>query len=199
VARPKEPWKKERILDAALAAIEDKAAADTTVNDVAQRAGVSPGVVHYHFADLDNVFLEVIDRTMQEMLHDRLAAIQSLDSVHQQLATLIARGLPDEPTREVELMYEGIGMLRTHPEFQPLVRSYNEQQVSMYRSVLDAGTFSGQFTPAEETAVIARNLVALEDAYDLYRVVAISRDNKAARRNVRRYAEQALATELPDV
>ena len=199
MARPKEPWKKQRILDAALAAIEDKAAAETTVNDVAKQAGVSPGVVHYHFADLDNVFLEVIDRTMQEMLHDRLAAIQSVDSVHQQLATLISLGLPDDPTREVELMYEGIGMFRTHPEFQPLIRSYNEQQVSMYRSVLDAGVFSGQFTPVEETAVIARNLVAFEDAYDLYRVVAITRDSRTARRNVRRYAEQVLGTELPEV
>jgi AcrR family transcriptional regulator len=40
---------REALLEAALASLQDKGYADTTARDVANRAGVSPGAIGYHY------------------------------------------------------------------------------------------------------------------------------------------------------
>jgi hypothetical protein len=44
------------------------------------------------------------------------------------------------------------------------------RQVEVYRRVLDLGAAQGVFTLADTSQAIARNLVALEDAYGLYMI-----------------------------
>jgi hypothetical protein len=68
----------------------------------------------------------------------------------------------------------------------------------MYRAILDAGADEGVFRLAGDSVTIARNLVALEDAYG-YRIMARhpSLDSAACTDLILDYARQATAHPLP--
>jgi AcrR family transcriptional regulator len=197
MSRPREPWRRERLLDAAAEVMRNRGVNDLKVVDIAAAAGVSTGTIHYHFDDIEGVLLGVIERAFDQMYHQRLAAITPLESIPHKLHRLIELGIPDGSTPELAMMYEGIAVMRTRPRFAPLTRSYVERQVGLYRSVLDAGVFTGDFQPNGDTDSIARNLLALEDAYDMYVVLGVISNGQIARANVVTYAELALSVELP--
>ena len=117
MARPKEPWKRERLLDAAMSTMVDKGFGGLTVKDVADAAGVSPGTVHYHFSDIDGVLLGVVERALDQMYDQRLEAISSVRDIREKLLTLIELGVPDEISHEVTLIYEAIPVIRSRAPF----------------------------------------------------------------------------------
>lgn len=192
MARPKEPWKRQRLLDVAMAEVAAKGVGAVTVKDVAQAAGVSTGTVHYHFNDIDGVLLEVVERALEQMYGQRLGAIADISGIPDKLTTLIELGIPDSVSHEVTLMYDAVPRMRAHAHFRPVLRSYVERQVSLYRSVIDAGLATGDFRAREAPDIIARNLLALEDAYCLYLVLGLSGDARASRTAARSYAASAL-------
>ena len=197
MARPREPWRREQLLGVAVEVANTVGLGNLTIKDVAEQAGVAPSTIHYHFSDIEGVMLGIVDRSLEQMYDQRLEAIQGVPDIMGKLRTLIELGVPDRLSHEVTLMYEAIAVMRSREYFDSAVRSYVERQVSLYRSVIDAGISTGAFRPAEPAEVISRNLVALEDAYDLYRVVGASRDGAQGRRNILVYASRALDCELP--
>jgi AcrR family transcriptional regulator len=197
MVRPKEPWRRERILDAAVVAMAETGPTALRVTDVAQAAGVSAGTVHYHFTDITGVFLGVVARAFDQMVVQREQLIASEPSIVRKLDLLIENGILDKANDEMALMYESIGLLRSTPEFRAASASFLDTQLRLYRSVIDAGIESGDFVATTDPAVIASNLLALEDAYDLYITLGIMSDGPTARANMRAYASSALGVTLP--
>lgn len=196
MARPREPWKRDKLLDAAMTTLSTRGLSGLTVKDVAEQAGVSPGTVHYHFADLDGLVLGVVERALEEMYTERLSTIESLPDITEKLTTLIDLGIPDTLSHEVTFLYDAISVVRSDPKYAAPLRSYVERQVSLYRSVVDAGLAIGVFTATLSSDRIARTLLALEDAYDLYRVLGIASDGRSGRAAAREYAGLALGVAL---
>ena len=62
-------------------------------------------------------------------------------------------------------------MVRRLLPFAALLTALYDRQVAMYAGILEAGVASGDFVLTDDAETIARNLVALEDAYG-YRIVA---------------------------
>jgi len=196
MGRPKEPWRRERILDAAMVALAETGPSALRVTDVAQAAGVSAGTVHYHFSDITGVFLGVVERAFDQMVVQREAMVAREPSIPRRLDLLIEYGILDSPNDEMALMYESIGLLRSTDEFRATAASFLGRQLALYRSVIDAGIESGDFVPVGDPGVIASNLLALEDAYDMYITIGILADGPTARANMRAYASSALGTTL---
>jgi AcrR family transcriptional regulator len=192
VARPREPWKRQRLLDAAASTIARGGVGNLTVKDVAQAAGVSTATVHYHFEDLEGLLLGVVERASDRMYAQRAKAIDAIASIEDKLWALIDMGVPDEESTEVAMMYDAIAVVRSNSSYRAMVKSYVERQVSLYRSVIDAGAQVGIFTLKQPAGVVARNLVALEDAFDLYLTVGTISDAADARDQLQAYARLAL-------
>lgn len=192
MARPRDPARRERLLDAAVATGLETGLSSLTVKEVARVAGVSPGTIHYHFTDIEGLLLGIVERSLDQMYDQRLDRIAEVPGIWDKLVLLIDLGVPDELSDEVAFLYEAIPVIRTREAFHPVLRSYVARQVSLYRSVIDAGVATGEFQPTEPVDVIARNLLALEDAYDLYRVVGAARDGTVGRASMRLYAARAL-------
>jgi AcrR family transcriptional regulator len=58
---------REQVLDAAIAMLAEKGVAATSVQDIADAAGLSKGAIHYHFESKDELLACVLDRCCEVM------------------------------------------------------------------------------------------------------------------------------------
>lgn len=164
----------------------------TNVRSVASEADVSVGSVMYYFASFEELMFASVEGVMEEFLRHRLELAEKIPDPVARLSALIEAGVPDVISDDLRIVYESIGFLRQRPQYLPLHRSIVERQVMLYRSTLDLGTALGAFHPTGDLGWIARNIVALEDAYDLYPLIGVELDRVACRAAILHYAGLAL-------
>ena len=192
MARPKEPWKRDRILATAVEQAQRIGASNLTIRDVAEAANVSTATVHYHFDDIGGLIFGVLDRSMTEMYSSRKEKISGLNGAIDKLRVLVELGVPDEVSPDVHFMYEAIPVVISRPEYQTVAHTFTQSQVGLYEAVIHEGVAEGVFHPIDAAHSIAQNFVALEDAYDLYRVLGFVDDGEEGRKNIMNYAKATL-------
>ncbi len=196
MARNKEPWRRDRILDAALELLATGRTEQLRIADVAAAAGVSPASVHYHFGDLTSLVLAAMGQASDEMNRARREAIEELDDPAAKLRTMIALGIPDAASPALVMMYTATGMIRVNADAIRGGREHVEGQVALYQSVIEDGVASHVFRLDVDARSIATNLVAIEDAFDLYLVLGIDPDGARGRSQAYAYAASALSFDL---
>jgi AcrR family transcriptional regulator len=174
VARPRrQEARRSELVDAALRAIVKNGPDGVRLNKVAEEAGLTSGAVLYYYPDMDELVLEANRVGMERFHEQRLAMLETLpaDPVVQ-LRALVLSGLPgDSDDHDVRLLCELGGSAGRNPVIASLLTALYDRQVSMYQVVLERGAATGLFTLSLPSRTIARNLVALEDAYG-YRIAA---------------------------
>lgn len=161
-ARP-QGTRRQQIVSAALACALDRGLFDLRVQDVAQRLGITGGAVLYYFPTLDDLRLEVYRQATETWFSSR--EVPMLPSATEHLLALIASGLPADLPAEAQLIDEPLAGTRTKQAFREVAGSLFHREVARYRSVLDRGKASAEFTLAGESLDLARNLVSLEESY----------------------------------
>lgn len=143
------------------------------LNRVAEEAGLTSGTVLYYYPELDDLVLEANRAGMDRFYAQRVRMLGELaDDPVQRVVALIRSGLPrDANDTEVRLLCELGGAAGRNPTWAALLTSLYDLQVGMYQVVLEQGAARGVFQLREASLTVARNLVALEDAYG-YRIVA---------------------------
>ncbi len=189
--------KKESILAAALKVAREGGLRSANVRAVAKEAGTSPASVLYYFNSMDELINRALEHVMDQFYVDRRVQIQDLHSPLQKIAELIRLGVPDEVTEDMRLLYEISVSLARFPQFAPKLRAIHDEQLNMYREVIEQGVESGDFTPLPDVATVSRNLLAIEDTYDFYPIIGMTVSRAELRHNVRAYAEVALQCTLP--
>ncbi len=146
--------------------------ADTKLVHVAEAAGLTSGAVLYHFPDVQALLLEANRAGMERFYDQRVAALKELDGPVEKLVVTVNNGLPvDGNDASVRLLCELGGAAGRQPVYAALLTSLYDRQVAMYEVILESGSARGDFELAQDARTIARNLVALEDAYG-YRIIA---------------------------
>jgi AcrR family transcriptional regulator len=168
MARRKDQAARRRQLrQAARRAIAERGIDGLRIKDVAEAAGLSSQSVLYYYPELDALVEEALRHTLERFAERR--AVDAGDDAAAALAATIADGLPSGPDDEdLRILYEAAGYFRDNPALGDQIRSLTARQVDMYRRLLEQGAEQGVFTLADSSESIARNLVALEDAYGLY-------------------------------
>ncbi|MGH3691715.1 MAG: TetR family transcriptional regulator [Microbacterium sp.] len=164
----------------------------TNVRAVAAEASVSAGSVLYYFSSFDELMYATVEGVLEEMYDRRRLLAEREPEPAKRLVALITAGVPDEISDHLRMAYESIPLLREKPEYRPLHRSIVERQVALYRSTIELGAALGDFRPTADLTVIARNIVALEDAYDLYPLIGLEIGAETYRANILSYARTAL-------
>lgn len=86
--------RRERVLQAALAAITERGIADTRIADIAARSGMSPGHVMYYFDSKAGILAELL-RWNEDRFHEKLEAdLMSADSARARLHKVIRASVP---------------------------------------------------------------------------------------------------------
>ncbi|WP_102159649.1 TetR/AcrR family transcriptional regulator [Zhihengliuella halotolerans] len=189
--------RRDALLQAAVRVVIREGATGASVRAIAEEASVSPGSVLYYYDGVDDLVNRALEAVMDRFHDRRLKVVAGGRSPVEKLAEMIRLGVPDDVGDELRSVYESIGTARTRPETLRMHRQVVERQVTLYRSLLEVGTESGDFAPQHDVGLIARNLVALEDAYDLYPQLGLSLTGAERRAGVRAYAELALQCTLP--
>lgn len=143
------------------------------LHHVAEEAGLTSGAVLYYYPNLDDLVLEANRAGMERFYEQRSRMIEELpDSPVDRLLALISSGLPGTHADEgVRLLCELGGSAGRHPTVAALLTTLFDRQVGLYQIVLEQGAARGLFRLTQSSLTVARNLVALEDAYG-YRIVA---------------------------
>jgi len=174
MARPKrQEQRRSELVAATQRAIAAYGPDGARLNRIADEAGLTSGAVLYYYPNIDDLLLEALRGSMERFYEQCVRMMEALDDDPVvRILELIAFGLPgDEHDTEVRLLCELGGSAGRNPVSATLLTSLYDRQVSMYQVVLEQGAARGIFTLKQNSLTIARNLVALEDAYG-YRIVA---------------------------
>lgn len=193
---PRQRRRREELVAATRKVARERGIAATNVRAVAAEAEVSAGAVLYYFTTFDELMFAAVEGVVEEFYERRRAIAERHEDPRERILALVEAGVPDVISDDLRIVYESIPLLREQPQYKPLHRSIVERQVMLYRTTIEIGAGLGTFRPAADAATIARNLVALEDAYDLYPLIGLELDRAQSRRNVLSYAELALGCEL---
>jgi AcrR family transcriptional regulator len=194
MARRKDQAARRRQLrQAARRAIAARGIDGLRIKDVAAEAGLSSQSVLYYYPELDGLVEEAIAHTL-ERFADRRAVAE--DDPRAALVAMVSAGLPSGPDDEdLRVLYEAAGYFRDNPRLGAEIRALTARQVELYERLLMRGAASGVFRPALDVHAIARNLVALEDAYGLY-IVGGAPMAEEARRLILAFASLATGCDL---
>jgi AcrR family transcriptional regulator len=169
------------------------------LNQIADAAGVTSGAILYHYPDIEDLLVEANQAGMERFYNQRLEAVASVENPADRLRVLIELGVPKSSDDEdVRLLCALGGEAARNTVYGVLLTSLYDRQVSMYTSILELGEALGVFALQQPARTIARNIVALEDAYG-YRIMAKhpTLDYAAAVELMLDYARMATGNELP--
>lgn len=160
------------LIEAARKAIVRHGIDGTQLSHVAEEAGLTSGAVLYHYPDLGELLVEAQHAGMERFYEQRVRRLADFTDPAEKLVVTIRSGLPTGPLDpDVRLLNELGGAAGRNRVYGVLLTSLYDRQVSMYQAILDTGSALGVFKLSSDSQTIARNLVALEDAYG-YRITA---------------------------
>jgi DNA-binding transcriptional regulator YbjK len=188
--------RRQQLRGAAQRAIVTRGADAVRVKDIAQEAGLSSQSVLYYYPDIDDLIEEAIRHAIERFAERRAALADSISDPREQLVATIRSGFPTGPEDDdLRVLYESSAYFGKNPAMGALIRALTASQVELYRRILEVGHAVGTFELADESQAIARNLVALEDAYGLY-IIGGAPIQEEAIDLVLRYASLATRREL---
>ena len=198
--RKRSEQKREALVVAAHEVLARDGISGASVRAVAAQADVSVGTVLYHFdGGLEELQRLALERVMETLYARRLKVVAGQGSVASKLAAMIQMGVPDVIDEDLASIYCALPQIREDALLAAAHRDLVERQVSLYRSLIEIGVEAGECTASSSEDDIARSIVALEDANDLYPLLGLEcGGGHARRRRVRSYAELALGVSLPE-
>ena len=190
--------KRNDLLEAAQRAMAEHGTA-VRLNQVAEHAGMTSGAILYHYPDLQDLLVDANRAGMERFYTERVAALEGINDPAERLTVTITSGLPvAQDDEEVRLLCALGGEAARNTIYAVLLTALFDRQVAMYQTLLDTGATQGVFQLSSDSLTIARNLVALEDAYG-YRIMAShpTVDHDVAANLILDYARLATSHPLP--
>lgn len=202
MARPKRQARRRAELVEATQRVITKHGLDgARINRIAEETGLTSGTVLYYFPNVEDLILEALRAAMERFYEARVQKLSELPDIPSlRLVRLMKDGLPTGPEDTVvRMLCELGGSAGRYPVVAALLTTLYDREVSIYEVVLAQGVAKHEFTLSHDATVIARNLVALENAYG-YRIMAGHPviDHDQSFRFLLDYARAATGHELSD-
>jgi AcrR family transcriptional regulator len=153
MARARQRQTKDRhqeILDAAARVITDRGLADTRIQDIAERCGVSPGLILYYFDSKDRLLLEALTYANDKYYLAQTRDLRRLSSAREQFERLVDLStpglLPDFERLEewalwIEIWVRALRDPALAKEAEVLDRRWRQSIAEIVRSGRDSGEF----------------------------------------------------------
>ncbi len=162
MARARQRQSKERhqeILEAAARVITDRGLAETRISDIAERCGVSPGLILYYFASKDRLLIEALTYANDRFYLGLSRELRRMSSGRQQLDRLIELSVPgllpeferlDEWALWIETWVRALRDTAMAKEREVLERRWRQSIADIVRHGRSTGEFSENGVDADE-------------------------------------------------
>jgi AcrR family transcriptional regulator len=158
---------RDRVLEAAVAAICERGLWETRVADIASRAGMSPGNVMYHFGTLEEMLVEALRRANERFLATALEETGRLPAARDRLIRLVELGMPSDPAEEPEsqwlLWLDVWARSLRNATVDAHRRDLEGRWIGAYAGIVEHGLATGEFRPGVDPDDFAVRLAALID------------------------------------
>jgi AcrR family transcriptional regulator len=162
---------RSRLVDAAVEEIADKGWNGARTRSIADRAGVNPGVVHYHFGSMEELMLEAVASTFVSITEMAQQSIEA-DTIALGMDGMIdAIGEVDPSDPNWQVLMEALVQSSRVPRLHDLTVGILEQYRAAMIARLDAGVEAGELPADTDTEGLALALMALLDGLGLYAFV----------------------------
>jgi DNA-binding transcriptional regulator YbjK len=170
VARKKDQAaRRQQLVQATIDLIADHGIEALTHAAIADRVGISHRLVAYYYAQLDSLVIEAHQAAAERYYWARLRALDGSATPEQRMVQLIRSGFPGQRDRRLSQVLNELSVSASRSEVHArLMTDLFDREVSLYLSVLSDGAASEAFRLSEPALTVARNLVALEDAYGFH-------------------------------
>ncbi len=155
-----------RILAAAAECIVRDGLAQVRMAGIAREAGVSAGLLHYHFDTKEQLFAEVLSYSHHLSSSLNQQVLQRVGkAAPQRLSAFLDRCLPsDEQLAHEWLLWQELDLLcLRQPALAKVGADLYEDLYSSVAAIIDDGVESGHFTTDLEPRMVAETAVALCD------------------------------------
>jgi AcrR family transcriptional regulator len=154
--------RREAIIDATLAVMVRKGLAATTVRDVAEQMGVSPGLVHHYFDSMDDLLATTFERAAEEGLAQTRAAMAVVDDPPEKLHAFFASYTRAEQDWAFQLWLDAWAEAARRPAVRAVSYRLNVAWQQLLVEVIAGGVSSGDFSSADPDGAAWRILSLLD-------------------------------------
>jgi AcrR family transcriptional regulator len=170
-----------RIVEAMRRSVAARGAAGSTFDQVAREAGVSRGLLHYHFGTKEKLLAEVVRRDSEIRLAHLGAELDSATTVAEVIDVLV-HSLEDLVERDpgfVALMFELFTSGRRNPEIAAEFAALQRATRTHVAELLAARRREGVIRLEDEPEAVAAVLLALADGLALRLLGEPDHDHRA--------------------
>jgi AcrR family transcriptional regulator len=162
-------------LDAAVDVIGEKGLTDTRIADIAERAGLSPGLLLYYFRSKDDLLTEALTYAEDRFYLDTFHELSEIPDPGRRLARLIVRSCPTDPATGVlddwPLWIELWTRAMHYPEAARKREALDRRWRNTISDIVRTGQEQGHFAPEVDADDFALLLAALMDGLALQMVL----------------------------
>lgn len=187
-----EAERRQSLLAAATELAREKGLARVTGRDVASRAGVSIGLVHYYFDSIEELLVEVFVRAQEEDLASARAEVVAAGSPRQALDALVRWFAPVPDGWRYRLWIDAWSLAPHNPLLRAESRRLNLLWRDVFLDVVKRGRAAGDFHVSDARAAAWR-VMSLLDALHLS---LANEQIDAPAATVRRWVRHGIAREL---
>jgi TetR/AcrR family fatty acid metabolism transcriptional regulator len=182
------PRRRAEIIEATYFCIALKGYSNITMQDIADSAGVSKGVIHYYFRSKEDLFLSVFEKLIGDLDNHIAAKVSRAKTPPEKICAIISAVF--EKVRENKKFQVVLLDFWAHSTKHPTLKAANANQYGRYRhmtkKIIAEGIESGYFKECEPDRV-ASALIGLieglviqwifdEKAFDLRRAQKIAEE-----------------------
>lgn len=163
---PKSVIAMDKIVEAARELFAQQSYANSTLDDVAKRAGFTKGAVYYYFKDKESLLVEVLNRIEVRSIDATIKMVNEHADAAGQLQTFVAnqtRWAGKYPEDLALMMYMSVEAAYTSPRVRARVRGFYDKLAVTLEGIIDTGKKSGEFRSPQTTRDLALYLQAVHD------------------------------------
>lgn len=193
-----EAQRREEVLEATCEIIAEVGFRNVRVSDVAKRAGISTGVVHYYFGTKEQMLDDAFRYAVHQARRRSIEAIRDLPSARDRLYAVLDVQLPtDESDLEWPLWLHLWAEALMRPPLQELNRASYENWIALIEGIIVEGQGTGEFDKVSAHDVTLQLLTMIDGLVIQATLGAKDLDARRVRELVYSFLTSVLGAEPP--